>query len=69
MFAYSGTLSGGTANFLVTAAGVTRTLTNLTTTTPPEIAVIVTPTVRGAKPVLGRRWRGQRLGSDHQQLG
>jgi autotransporter-associated beta strand protein len=49
LFAYSGTLSGGATNFLVTVVGVTSVLTNITTTTPPEIAVIITPAARGVK--------------------
>lgn len=47
LIAYSGTLSGSVANFNVTAVGITGVLTNITTTTPPEIAVIVTPASRG----------------------
>ena len=54
LFAYSGTLTGGVTNFLVTAAGVTGTVTNLATT-PPEIAVVVTPTQRGATNLF---WKG-----------
>ena len=48
LITYSGALSGGTPNFLVTAVGVTGILTNITTTSPAEIAVIITPTSRGA---------------------
>jgi fibronectin-binding autotransporter adhesin len=47
LITYTGTLSGGTTNFAVTAVGVTGTLTNITTTTPPEIAVIISPASRG----------------------
>jgi len=48
LISYSGALVGGTTNFTVIAVGVNGVLTNLTTTTPPEIAVIVSPTARGA---------------------
>jgi autotransporter-associated beta strand protein len=48
LIAYSGALSGDVTNFTVTAVGVTGTLTNITTTTPPEIAVIISPAARGA---------------------
>jgi autotransporter-associated beta strand protein len=55
LIAYSGTLTGGIGNLAVTAVGVTGTLTNITTTTPPEIAVIVSPTARGATNLT---WKG-----------
>lgn len=43
---YTGTLTGGPANFSVTAIGISGIVTNITTTTPPEIAVIVMPPLR-----------------------
>lgn len=55
LIAYSGTLSGGTNNFSVTAVGVTGVLTNITTTTPAEIAVIISPTARGSTNLT---WQG-----------
>ena len=55
LFTYTGTLTGGTNNFLVTAVGVSGIVTNITTTTPAEIAVIVVPTVRGATNLT---WKG-----------
>jgi fibronectin-binding autotransporter adhesin len=48
LIGYTGTLSGGTSNFTVIAVGVSGTLTNITTTTPPEIAVVISPAARGA---------------------
>ena len=56
-----GSLSGGTNNFSVTAVGVTGTLTNITTTTPPEIAVIISQTVRGATNLT---WQGDGVLND-----
>jgi fibronectin-binding autotransporter adhesin len=55
LIAYSGTLSGGTSNFTVTAVGVTATLTNITTTTPPKIAVIISAGARGPTTLT---WKG-----------
>ena len=55
LFAYTGTLSGGIGNFLVTAIGVNGILTNLTSLTPPELAVIISPTARGATNLV---WKG-----------
>ena len=55
LITYSGTLSGGVANLTVVAAGFTGTLTNITTTTPPEIAVIVAAAARGP---LNLTWKG-----------
>jgi autotransporter-associated beta strand protein len=55
LIAYSGTLSGDVTNFTVIAVGVTGILTNLTTTTPPEIAVVISPTARGATNLI---WKG-----------
>jgi autotransporter-associated beta strand protein len=55
LIAYSGTLSGGTSNFTVTAVGVTATLTNITTTTPPEIAVVISAGARGPANLT---WKG-----------
>jgi fibronectin-binding autotransporter adhesin len=55
LIAYSGTLSGGIANFNVTAVGVVGVLTNITTTTPPEIAVIISPASRGPTNLV---WKG-----------
>jgi autotransporter-associated beta strand protein len=55
---YSGTLTmtgNVTNNFTVTAVGVVGTLTNITTTTPPEIAVVITPAPRSA---LNLTWTG-----------
>lgn len=56
-----GSLSGGINNFSVNAIGVTGTLTNITTTTPPEIAVIISPTVRGATNLT---WKGDGVLND-----
>jgi len=55
LIAYTGALSGGTNNFSVTAVGVTGVLTNITATTPPEFAVIISPTQRGATNLT---WKG-----------
>lgn len=55
LIAYGGTLSGGATNFTVIAVGVTGVVTNITTTTPPEIAVIISPTGRGATNLT---WKG-----------
>ena len=55
LIAYSSTLSGGTSNFTVTAVGVTATLTNITSTTPPEIAVIISAGARGPTNLT---WKG-----------
>jgi fibronectin-binding autotransporter adhesin len=55
LIAYNGTLSGDTTNFSVTAVGVIGMLTNITTTTPPEIAVIISPAGRGATNLT---WKG-----------
>jgi autotransporter-associated beta strand protein len=55
LITYTGTLSGGPANFAVTAVGVSGIVTNITTTTPPEIAVIVSAAVRGATNLT---WKG-----------
>jgi len=58
LIAYSGTLTmtgNVTNNFTVTAVGVTGTLTNITTTTPPEIAVVIGPATRGP---LNLTWVG-----------
>ena len=43
---YTGTLTGDATHFSVAAFGFQATVTNITTTTPPEIAVIVTPALR-----------------------
>ena len=58
LIAYSGTLTmtgNVTNNFTVTAVGVTGTSTNITTTTPPEIAVVISPATRGP---LNLTWVG-----------
>lgn len=55
LIAYTGNFNGGLTNFAVTALGVTGTLTNIITTTPPEIAVIISPGVRGATNLT---WKG-----------
>ena len=55
LIAYSGALSGDVTNFTVIAFGATGTLTNITTATPPEIAVIISPAPRGA---LNLTWMG-----------
>jgi len=47
LIAYTGVFSGSLTNLTVTAIGVAGTLTNITSTTPPEIAVVVSPSVRG----------------------
>jgi autotransporter-associated beta strand protein len=54
LFGYT-TLSGGITNLVVTAFGVTGTLTNITTTTPPQIAVIISPAARGSTNLT---WKG-----------
>lgn len=55
LITYTGTLTGGPANFAVTAIGVSGTVTNITTTTPPEIAVIIAAAGRGATNLT---WKG-----------
>lgn len=55
LIGYSGALSGGIANLAVTAVGVTGTLTNITSTIPPEIAVIISPASRGPTNLT---WKG-----------
>jgi autotransporter-associated beta strand protein len=55
LIAYSGALSGSLANFTVAAVGVNGTLTNITSTTPSEIGVIITPPSRGPTNLT---WKG-----------
>ena len=55
LIGYTGALAGGTSNFTIIAVGVTGVLTNITTTTPPEIAVIISPAARGA---INLVWKG-----------
>ncbi|HEY3762535.1 MAG TPA: autotransporter-associated beta strand repeat-containing protein [Verrucomicrobiae bacterium] len=55
LFKYTGTLTGGTANFGVTLVSDNATLTNITTTTPPEIAVVLSAGTRAPTNLL---WRG-----------
>ena len=55
LIAYSGNFNGSLANFNVTAVGASGTLTNITTTTPPEIAVIIAPPTRGPTNLV---WKG-----------
>ena len=52
---YSGTLSGGPGNFSVTIVGAQGTVTNITSTTPAQIAVIVAPAARGP---VSLTWKG-----------
>jgi fibronectin-binding autotransporter adhesin len=54
LFKYTGTLSGGITNFSVTLVSDTATLTNMTTT-PPEIAVILSA---GLRPPTNIIWKG-----------
>ena len=56
LIAYGALSSGGLTNFnLTVVGGVTGKLTNLTTTTPRQIAVIITP---GARPATNLTWVG-----------
>jgi autotransporter-associated beta strand protein len=55
LISYTGTLTGGTNNFVVAAIGFNGTVTNITSVTPNEIAVIVTTATR---PVLNLTWVG-----------
>ena len=55
LISYTGTLTGGTNNFSVSAIGFSGTVTNITSVTPNEIAVIVTPATR---PALNLTWVG-----------
>jgi autotransporter-associated beta strand protein len=61
LITYTGALSGGTNNFAVTAVGVTGTLTNITTTTPAEIAVIISVAMRGPTNLT---WKGDGVLND-----
>ncbi len=61
LIAYGGVFSGSLTNFLVTAVGVTGALTNITTATPPEIAVVISPTVRGPTNLT---WKGDGVAND-----
>jgi autotransporter-associated beta strand protein len=55
LITYTGAFTGATNNFTVSAVGVTGTVTNITTVTPNEIAVIITPPFRSA---LNLTWVG-----------
>ena len=55
MISYTGTLTGGTTNFSVSAIGFSGIVTNITSVTPNEIAVIVTAAVRSP---LSLTWVG-----------
>jgi autotransporter-associated beta strand protein len=56
LIAYSGGLTaGGPANLFAVAVGVNAVVTNITTTTPPEIAVIISPPTRGPLTLV---WKG-----------
>ncbi|HXS68621.1 MAG TPA: autotransporter-associated beta strand repeat-containing protein, partial [Candidatus Polarisedimenticolia bacterium] len=55
LITYTGTLSGGTANFNVTIIGATGIVTNITTSTPPSIGVIVLPPARAP---MSLTWKG-----------
>ena len=57
LFTYTGTLTGGTNNFVINlgASPLAATLTNITTTTPAQIAIIITPP---ARPATNLVWKG-----------
>ncbi|MGA3179264.1 MAG: autotransporter-associated beta strand repeat-containing protein, partial [Verrucomicrobiota bacterium] len=52
---FSGTLTGANSNLTITAVGVTGTLTNITSVTPNEIAVIISP---ASRPATNLTWVG-----------
>ena len=62
---YTGTLTGDATHFSVAAFGFQATVTNITTTTPPEIAVIVTPALR---PNYNLTWVGNGVNNDWDTL-
>jgi autotransporter-associated beta strand protein len=55
LITYTGTLTGSAANFLVEAIGFQAVVTNITTTTPKSIAVIVSP---ASRPPANLVWSG-----------
>ncbi len=55
LITYTGTLTGSAANFLVEAIGFQAVVTNITTTTPKSLAVIVSP---ASRPPANLVWSG-----------
>ena len=55
LISYTGTLTGGAANFSIFAIGFNASVTNITSVTPNQIAVVVTT---AARPPLSLTWVG-----------